>query len=300
MLLLRAIILGLVQGLTEFLPVSSSGHLVVVPYLLGWEPPPLAFDVALHAGTLLAVMVYFAGDLWWLATRTLGLGSDDPDEIAKARRSTGLLALGTLPAVAAGFFLEQFFEATFAHPERVAGFLVVTGALLLVAERLRRRRAARALSKPLAELSAEERLHDPGRSEGTTGWLDVLMVGLAQALAILPGISRSGATIAAGMVRGLSRQAAARLSFLLAIPVILGATVLKAGEIFSAQSAGGAYGTSATIAGVIAAAASGFWAIRYLLRLVVVQDLLGFARYVSLLGVLTYVGTLWIGAPSSV
>ncbi len=298
--MLKVIVLGLVQGLTEFLPVSSSGHLVVVPYLLSWDQPPLAFDVALHGGTLLAVVSYYAGDLWWLGTRSLTLGTDDAGEVAKARRTVGLLALGSVPAAVAGVTLESFFASAFARPRLVAGLLVVTGLLLIGAEWLRRRRAAAALGKPVSELTGGEQVWDPGRPEDTTGWVDTLGIGGAQALAILPGIARSGATIAAGMARGLSRRAAARFSFLLSIPVILGATAVEAGELFTGPAAVGEYGPARTLVGMAVAAVSGYWAIRYLLRLVAGQDLLGFARYVILFGILTFIGTLWLGPPGTV
>ena len=124
--MLQAIVLGLVQGLTEFLPVSSSGHLTIVPYLFAWESPPLAFDVALHAATLVAVIAYFAGDLWFLATRTFGIASSGPEETRRARTTLGLLAVGSIPAGAAGYFLEDTFEDTFSDPRLAAGFLFLT------------------------------------------------------------------------------------------------------------------------------------------------------------------------------
>ena len=299
--MLEAIILGLVQGLTEFLPVSSSGHLVILPYLVAWESPPLAFDVALHAATLLAVLAYFAGDLWFLATRMFGIGADSPDETRRARVSIALLAVASVPAGLAGYFLEPIFEDTFGDPRLAAGLLFVTAALLWGAERLRRRRAAAAHDVPVAELSPRQARLDPGRDEGTTTFADAIVIGLAQMLAILPGISRSGATIAAGMVRGLSREGAARFSFLMSIPVIAGAFVFQLGDLTGDSLQGSAYGGPALIAGMVAAAVSGYWAIRYLLRLVTTEDLLGFARYVAFFGALTLLGAFtWIGPPSQV
>jgi undecaprenyl-diphosphatase len=298
---LRAIILGLVQGLTEFLPVSSSGHLVIVPYLVSWEPPPLAFDVALHFGTLLAVIVYFATDLWFLATRSFGIASTGPEETRRARLTVLLLAVGSVPAAAAGYFLEDQFESTFGDPRIAAGFLFVTALLLWTAETIRRRRTAAAVGLPAKELTPAQAREDRGRHEGTTTVMDAIVIGCAQALAIFPGISRSGATIAAGMTRGLSRQGAARFSFLLAIPIILGAFVFKLPEMSGAELDGSMYGGTALIAGTVAAAVSGYWAIRYLLRLVVSDDLLGFARYVVLFGTLTLIaGPLWLGPPSQI
>lgn len=289
--------LGLVQGLTEFLPVSSSGHLVVVPYLLSWQPSGLAFDVALHFGTLIAVIAYFAGDVWFLMTRTFGIGSGSDAETQRARKTVTLLIIGSIPAAVIGFLLRDFFADQFENPRIVAFFLLVTAGLLFGAERLRRQRATAVLG---TGASAEEvRTLDVGRDEGTVSPKDALVVGLAQALAIFPGISRAGSTIAAGMVRGLSREGAARFSFLLSIPIILGASAYELTGVI-----GGDVTTRFTgfevLVGTAAAAASGFWAIRFLLRLVSQDDLTGFARYVALLGVLTFVGTLWLGNPSAI
>lgn len=299
--MLEAIILGLVQGLTEFLPVSSSGHLVIVPYLVAWEDPPLAFDVALHGATLLAVMAYFAGDLWFLATRTVGIGAAGPEETGRARFTLALLAVASVPAALAGYFLEPVFEETFGDPRMAAGMLFVTAGMLWVAEHLRRARAAEAQGVAVREMTPRQARLDPGRDEGTTSVSDAFVIGLAQMLAILPGISRSGATIAAGMARGLSREGAARFSFLMAIPVIAGAFVFQLGDLLGEGVAASAYGGTRLVAGMVAAAASGYWAIRYLLRLVVTEDLLGFARYVMFFGGLTLLGAFtWIGPPSQV
>ena len=297
--MLQAIVLGFVQGLTEFLPVSSSGHLVIVPYLLSWPQPSLAFDVALHAGTLVAVLAYFAGDLWYLATRSFGVGVREAGESARARRTVALLLVGSIPAAAAGYALGDLFESTFARPRMAAGFLLLTAALLYGAEWLRRRRAAAAMGVESSRLSREQQGLDVGRDETTIGWLDTLGIGIAQAVAIFPGVSRSGSTIAAGMARGLSREASARFSFLLAIPIILGATLVSVGDILGASAAGGHYTTVETLVGALVAAVAGYWAINYLLRLVATDDLTGFARYVVLLSALTFVGTLWLGPPSS-
>lgn len=299
--MLEAIILGLVQGLTEFLPVSSSGHLVIVPYLVAWEDPPLAFDVALHAATLLAVIAYFAGDLWFLGTRTFGLGSAGREETTRARMTLGLLAVASVPAGLAGYFLEPIFEDSFSDPRIAACLLFATAGMLWFAETLRRRRAAAVHDVAVSEMTASQGRLDPGRHEGTTSFLDAIAIGGAQALAILPGISRSGATIAMGMARGLSREGAARFSFLMSIPVIAGAFVFQLGDVTGDGLTASRYGGTALIAGMVAAAISGYWAIRYLLRLVISEDLLGFARYVVFFGLLTLLGAFtWIGPPSQV
>jgi len=297
---IRAIILGIVQGLTEFLPVSSSGHLVVIPYLLSWEQPPLSFGVAVHFGSLLAVLAYFAGDLWFLATRTFGIGASGPEEIKRARTTVMLLVIGTLPAAVLGATLESQFEKTFEDPRFAASFLLVTAILLWLAETIRRRRVAAREGVTVKEVTAAQELDDPGRHEGTTTITDAVAIGFAQAMAILPGISRAGATMATGMMRGLSREGAARFSFLLSIPIILGATAFEYPDFSTSGLEGTMYGGWALVAGMAAAAVSGFWAIRYLLRLVADNDLLGFARYVAFFGILTWVGYLWLGPPSQV
>lgn len=287
----QAIVLGLVQGLTEFLPVSSSGHLVVVPYLFAWPSPGLTFDVALHAGTLVAVVAYFLGDLWYLATRAVGYAVVEPGEAARARRTIGLLAIGTVPAGVAGVTLEATFERAFERPLWVAGFFVVTAAVLWGAEALRARRARRAGVESVAV--------EVGRDETTIGWGDAGAIGVAQAFALFPGISRSGTTIAAGMALGLTRTAAARFSFLLMIPAVAGATVISLPELADA-GANGPYGVPEAAVGALAAALSGFWAIRFLLRLVARETLGGFARYLVLAAAITAAGYAWIGPVSQI
>jgi undecaprenyl-diphosphatase len=298
-LLLQAIVLGLLQGLTEFLPVSSSGHLQGVPYLLGWESGSLTFDVMVHAGTLVAVLAYFREDLWYLATRSLGRGVVEEGEARRARRVVLLLAIGTVPAAVIGVAFESTFEAAFASPRVVSIFLYVTALLLVAAELLRRRRAARSLDKPVRELVGAERDLDTGRREDSIGVRDVVVIGSAQAFAIFPGVSRSGATIVAGMMLGLSRAAAARFSFLLSVPIVLGATLSRVPDLLAgtAEDAAGVlpFGPFEITAGVLAAALSGYWAIRFLLRLVQTDDLFGFARYVAVFASLLLAGTFMIG-----
>ncbi|MGH3442888.1 MAG: undecaprenyl-diphosphate phosphatase [Nitriliruptorales bacterium] len=288
----QAIILGIVQGLTEFLPVSSSGHLVVMPYLFSWPAPGLTFDVALHAGTLVAVVGFFIGDIWYLLTRSFGYGIVQEGEAARARRTVGLLALGTVPAGVAGITLESTFETAFERPLWTAGFFLVTAVVLWGAERLRARRARMAGIDDVAV--------QVGRDETTIGWGDAGTIGVAQAFALFPGLSRSGATIAAGMALGLNRTAAARFSFLLMIPAVAGATVVSLPELADTGANGGPYGVPEAAIGALAAALAGYWAIRFLLRLVAREDLTGFARYLVLAAALTGIGYLWIGPISQV
>jgi undecaprenyl-diphosphatase len=278
-LTLQAFVLGLVQGLTEFLPVSSSGHLQLVPYVLGWPSADLAFDAVVHAGTLLAVLVAFRGDLIALARGVLARPGTTPAEVATARRMTLLLAVATLPAAIAGATLESTFAAAFDSPRLVAGALYVTALLLWGSERLRRRRGG-----------------DPGADEGLA-WREVgmrqgLAVGAAQALAILPGISRSGATIATGMMMGLLRRAAARFSFLLSIPIILGSTIVMLPRLSEPTPGALAFGPWHVAVGVTAAALSGYAAIRGLLRLVERRDLGPFAIYVTIVATAVLVLTV--------
>ncbi len=256
----RAIVLGLVQGATEFLPISSSAHLVLVPWLLGWPEPSLAFDAMVHWGTLAAVVAFFWRDLlalakgWGrsLATRRL----NDPEA-----RLAWLILVGTLPGLLAGLLWEDFFEGLFSSPAKVAGLLLVTGTLLAVSERMglsRRRRTD--------ELNL----------------FDSLLIGAAQACAIAPGISRSGATIAMGLWRGLEREAAARYSFLLATPIIFGAGVL---QLIKVLASGGVSGQLVPlILGFLAAAISGYLGIGWLLAYLQRSKLYAFAIYCWIAG----------------
>jgi undecaprenyl-diphosphatase len=318
--LFQAIVLGLLQGLTEFLPVSSSGHLQGVPYLLGWDSGSLTFDVLVHTATLVAVVTYFRHDLWQLASAGLGLGDHD----ARARRNAwvmiGLLAVGTVPAAFAGVAFSDVFEAAFASPRAVALFLYLTAVLLWTAERIRRRRiearpqvearmrregASELDERPVVEDLLEELppepadeaeledlgAGDPGRDVDTLRVRDVVAIGGAQALAIFPGISRSGATIAMGMALGMSRTAAARFSFLLAVPIILGATLATLPDIGTRPPGTLDFGPVEIAAGMLAAGLSGYWAISTLLAVVQRRDLLGFARYVVVFGTVLLLAT---------
>jgi undecaprenyl-diphosphatase len=249
----QALALGALQGATEFLPVSSSGHLVLVPALLGWPAPPLPFTVALHWGTVAAVLWYFRRD-WlrlargvWRAVRAGDL-VDNPDG-----RLAVWMALATLPAAAVGLAFHDLFAGLFASPQAAARFLYGTAALLVVAELLARRRAAPA----------------------SLGAGIAAAIGVAQAVSILPGISRSGATIAAGLGLGLPREEAARFSFLISTPVIVGAGLLE----LPALAAGGSL--PAIGVGMVAAFAVGYASIAALLHLVRRQPLYGFAGYVA-------------------
>jgi undecaprenyl-diphosphatase len=239
--LLEAALLGVLQGLGEFLPISSSGHLIALPWLFGWEEHGLEFDVALHIGTLLAVLYAFAGD--W--ARMLAAAWRDLREqrrlVSPDARLLGLLALATLPAGVAGLLLDEWAETAFRSPALVAVSLAAMGLVLGLADRLGRGERS-ALGLPLSH---------------------ALLIGAAQAVALIPGVSRSGATISAALFLGYRREEAARFSFLLATPITLGAGLLKLPDL-----AGGGASPAAVAVGVVAAGIVGLAAIRWLLHYV--------------------------------
>jgi undecaprenyl-diphosphatase len=243
-----------VQGLTEFLPISSSGHLVLFPHFLGWTDPGLAFDVALHLGTLSAVIVYFRRDLWRLAESLIRW--DDPGR-AMDRRQVLFLLLATIPAALAGLALEDTAETAFRSPALVAATLMIMGLALAIADRFSRS------NQKMTDLTL-------GAS---------LAIGVAQALALIPGVSRSGVTITMGRVLGLERPEAARFSFLLAVPIIAGAGVLKIKDIFASPDPTG------VAVGFISAALSGLLAIWFLMRFVQRHSYLPFVIYRWALGI---------------
>ena len=275
---IQAAIVGLLQGLTEFIPISSSAHLELAPWIAGWQTDgligSLAFDVFLHLGTLVALLIYFAGDwvryigAWFASVRERRIGSD-PD-----RRIAWLLVMATIPAAIIGFALEGFIEEAF-HGENdaarlaIAGFLVLGAAALWLADRFGRRQ------RDLTDL--------------TTG--TALTIGFSQALALLPGISRSGATITAGLALGLNRESAARFSFLLATPITLGAGLYGSRRLLTEAHTGTEW--LAIAVGFVVAALAGLAAIGFLLawlrrRSVAIFSLyrIGFAAVIVLLVVL--------------
>jgi undecaprenyl-diphosphatase len=249
MTILQAFILGLVQGLTEFIPVSSSGHLVLFHEIFD-GPGDLGFDVALHFGTLLALLVYFRKDLLRLLRRCAKPTSE--------RKTVGLLLLATIPAAVAGYFLEDTAETTFRSPILVASMLILVALLMLLAEHINSKRETKTVF---------EKIRLP----------QALAIGIAQACALVPGVSRSGGTITAGLLVGVDRVAATRFAFLLAIPIIFGATLktgLEPQALDSLQGQTGVY-----ITGIAAAFASGLFAIRFLLKYLARHTLKVFAYY---------------------
>jgi undecaprenyl-diphosphatase len=273
--LFQALLLGILQGATEFLPVSSSGHLVLVPWLLGWPASSLTFDAVVHWGTAVAVIAYFWRDWVALVGAAIKSATRQIDKSANPTSEAGrvwLILLGTVPAALIGYLLEDFFEEMFARPIAAAGFLLVTAALLAASERLGRRQ----------------------RDLDTLNWLDTLLVGLAQALAIFPGISRSGSTIAAGLARGLRRESAARFSFLLATPIILGAGLFKVADL--AQAGGLTAQAPMLVVGFASAGVVGFGCIHFLLRYLQRRPLYPFAIYCAAGGIVCLLVAMTRGA----
>ncbi|HBG01957.1 MAG TPA: undecaprenyl-diphosphatase [Firmicutes bacterium] len=266
---IQAIALGVIQGLTEFLPVSSSGHLVLFSQLFGVQQSSLVFEIMVHVGTLVAVLVALRSEVMVMITSFLTLVQNPKRAGQLMKEDAGCrllvaLVVGTLPAVAVAFLLKDRIEQLFSSSLFVGSMLIVTGTILYLTERSRGR------SKGLAKLS-------------TT---DALVIGLGQAVAIVPGISRSGTTIAMGLFRGLNRESAARFSFLLAIPAILGALVFSLDDVLQGTVSLG-WGTLS--AGFLAAAITGFMGIRFLLDLVQKGKLVWFSYYTWLVGVLVVV-----------
>jgi undecaprenyl-diphosphatase len=287
---LRAIVLGIVQGITEFLPISSSAHLSIVPRLLGFATPTLAFEVLLHFGTLAAVAAYFARDLWAFVLCLVAPGRLGPEEAATRRRLLGLLALASVPAAAVGFVLQDWADEQTARPLRASVWLVLTTVIMIAAELYDRARSRREASVAAAGpgTGADTRAErfgrgapgdspDPADAEVELKRLPVAKaagIGLAQALALVPGTSRSGVTISAGLFQGVSRGTAARFSFLLSIPAILGAGILKLDELSGATET-----PAELIAGTVAAGVSGFLAVSFLIRLLRTRTLWPFIWY---------------------
>jgi undecaprenyl-diphosphatase len=265
--ILRAAVLGVIQGLTEFLPISSSGHLIVARELFGWEfADDLTFDVALHLGTTAAVIAFFWNE--WLAMLRSGWGwlsrrdepLDDPDRVYDTHLLL-VLAIGSIPAAIAGVFFEVVLDVR--SPIVVGVMLIVFGIALYAVDRWAAQGRRRLDSADAA---------------------DALWVGGAQAVSLVPGVSRSGVTISAGMLRGFSREQAARFSFLLATPAILGAGLLKSGEAVVDGVPSGEI--DAIVVGTVVSAVVGWLSIRFLLRFLQTGTLLPFVLYRLIAGTL--------------
>jgi undecaprenyl-diphosphatase len=254
---LQAIALGVIQGLSEFLPISSSAHLTLIPWLLGWEDPGLAFDVALHFGTLLAVVWYFRMEWLALIRAAWGIITTGRIETPEKRRVIYLI-IATIPGAIGGLMLQSRAESAFRSPQLIAIALIVMGLLLWLADKL----------------------VDQRRVLGEMRWVDSLLIGLSQVIALIPGVSRSGSTITTGRGLCFDREAAAEVSFLMSMPIIAAAVVLEGPK---ALHQGGL--TNELMSGVVASAISGWLAISILMRYVTRHSYGIFAWYRILLGI---------------
>jgi undecaprenyl-diphosphatase len=263
MSIIHAVLLGIIQGLTEFLPVSSSGHLVLFQKLFGITEPALLFDTMLHVGTLTAVAAVLWKDIWAILRKIY-------------QPLTLYLIIATIPTVIAALVFRKPLERAFETGHFLGFAFLMTSALLIGAELLAKRGAT--------------------KGAAAVNWLDALVIGIMQAIAIIPGVSRSGATLSGALSRRLDRDFAARFSFLLSIPAILGAVVFQLKDLMkgeAAEAAGvtetGGIGAVAMIAGTLSAAIVGFFAVRLMLKIVREKSLWGFAIYTGVLGLLVLI-----------
>lgn len=263
--LLQVIILGIVQGLTEFLPISSSAHLVLLSWLAGWSDQGQAFDVALHVGTVLAVIVYFFRDWMQILAQGFGMRIDGDPGISRNRGLLWLLAVGTLPIGIAGYIFKEQAEEVWRKNHLLIGVMMVTvGIIMWIADRVGRRQ------KDLGHIS-------PG---------DALTIGVAQAFAIFPGVSRSGITISAGLFRNLDRPEAARFSFLLLTPAVLAAAAKDLYDLLKHQGGIPADMQTNFIVGIIVSGITGALAIHFLMRFLRRSSLTPFVIYRLIFGII--------------
>jgi undecaprenyl-diphosphatase len=251
------VVLGLVQGLAEFLPISSSAHLVLVPWVFGWPDPGLAFDVALHVGTLVAVLWYFRDEWVRLTQSAFALLRTRRVDTEEKRRFLHIV-VATIPAAIGGLLLEDYAESTFRSPSLIAITLMVMGVVLWAADRYAPR------DRPLGSMTLR----------------DAVLIGLAQVFALVPGVSRSGSTMTAGRALRLDRQAAAMFSFLMSMPITGAAAVLKVPALLRSDD------LTTLVVGILASAASGWLAIAVLLRYLSKHSFGVFALYRLALGAL--------------
>jgi undecaprenyl-diphosphatase len=258
MTIVQSIILGIIQGLTEFIPISSSAHLVITKYLLGWNIPnqeAFIFDVIIHLGTLIAVVIYFRKDIWKIIRAVVtGIIERRPFKDDSSRLGW-IIILATIPAVVVGVLFKSQVEQAFSKPIYSAIFLLVTALFLVLAEIIGHRR----------------------RQIEAMNWIDGLVIGLFQAVSLLPGISRSGSAITGGMIRDLDRQSSARFSFLLSIPAILGAALLTVIDLIKSHSL--QVHISTLVVGFVVSAIVGYLAIRWFISYLGKRSLYIFAIY---------------------
>lgn len=268
MSVIQSIILGIIQGLTEFIPISSSGHLVLVPHLLGWQISPeesFIFNILLQVATLVAVFAYFWQDILAIVRTSIQDVRQKQPLAHRESRLAWLLVLATIPAGLAGLILNGTLQKSFDNPLATSIFLLCTAALLAAAERYGKR------SRPISNIR----------------WVDAIWIGITQILALLPGISRSGATITGGMLRDLDRPAAARFSFLMSIPIMIAAGLFASLKLTRIPNFIELLPTFS--AGFIAAAVTGYLAIRWLLKYLSSRSLYAFAIYCAAFGILNII-----------
>lgn len=262
--LLRSVLLGIVQGLTEFLPISSSAHLAIVPQLLGWEDPGAAYTAVVQIGTELAVVLYFWRDIWTIGSGWVkGLFSAEARQASEWRMGWFII-IGSTPIVILGLLLEDLIDSEFRNLWFIGAMLIGMGLVLGLAEKLGRK------TKPIADLSTR----------------DAILLGFAQSCALVPGVSRSGATISMGLFLGYERQAATRYAFLLAIPAVVGAGVYKLKDIPGGENA---YGTVPTLVGTAVSFVVGLAVIHWLLKYVSNHSYKPFVIYRVALGSLVLI-----------
>jgi undecaprenyl-diphosphatase len=262
--LVQAIVLGIVQGLTEFLPISSSAHVIIIPWIFGWDDGGLTFDVALHVGTLAAVVIFFFKDWVQIVCQGFGLNVGRDTALSKNRGLLWLLALGTIPGGIAGFLFEKQAEHAFRSPYIIATTAILFGLLLWLADAVGRKQ------KDISHVSA----------------FDAVAIGAAQALAVIPGVSRSGITIVAGLFRNFDRESAARFSFLLSTPIIAGAAAKKFWDLHKHGGGLPPDMQTAFLAGMITSAIVGCVTIAFFLNYLRRQSLSVFVWYRIVFGII--------------
>jgi undecaprenyl-diphosphatase len=269
--LYQAIVLALVQAFTEFLPVSSTAHLTLFPWLLGWQDPGLAFDVALHAGTLVAVLLYFFKD--WLTLALCGVGVKYPanataEEVGQHKKLFWYMVIGTIPGGLLGALFEHKIEEHFRTPYVIAISLIAVALVMWWAD------SKSPLKRPIEQSNIG----------------DAVTIGTAQALALCPGVSRSGITITAGLFRGFTREAATRFSFLLSTPLIAGAVVSHLPKLIKLHKAGGLdLPLSTLLISILVSGVAGYFVIAFFLRYLQTHTLKLFVFYRLLFGIIVFV-----------
>jgi undecaprenyl-diphosphatase len=262
--LYEVIVLGVVQGLTEFLPISSTAHLAVIPWLFGWKDPGLAFDIALHVGTLAAILIYFFRDWVQILTRGFGLRSEGDPDLKRNPMLLWYLVAATLPVGLFGYIFKAQAETTWRNPNVIAAMMIVVGVILWLAERAGRRQ------KDLSHLS----------------FLDALSIGFAQVLSIVPGTSRSGITIAAGLFRNLNRASAARFSFLLSTPAIAAAAAKDFYDLLKHEGGIPPAMRAAFVVGILVSGITGGIVIRFFMNYLRKGTLNFFVAYRLIFGIM--------------